>query len=84
MSKISQASAALQDLIWLIERRQIVLWMSDDARREILAMLRFYLYAVTKGVTPEASALAALEFVASIQQLQSRGVITPSPPPQNS
>jgi hypothetical protein len=70
MSKVNQASESLQNLIWLIENRKVVLWVSDTARSEILAMLRFYLYAVTRGVTPEASAFAALEFIAAVQQFQ--------------
>lgn len=67
MSKVDQASQSIQNLIWLIETDSIILWVGDGARREILAMLRFYLFSVTKGVTPEAAAEAALEFVASIE-----------------
>jgi len=70
MSRIYEARQSLQNTIWLIERKEIVLWMSDESRRELLSMLRFYFFCVTKGVTPEASAIAAIEFVNSIKSLQ--------------
>lgn len=78
--RIEFAAQAINDLIQLLESREIKLTVSDTARKEIISMLRFYRFAVSpKGTTPQFAAAAALEFIKEVEALKAPSAITPSP-----
>jgi len=83
--KIARAKKAIDDLIWLIEWREITLIVSDVAHYEILRMLRFYRFSVSeKGATPEASAERALAYIDGIRRAYQSRLLSHADQPENS
>jgi hypothetical protein len=72
VNTIEYALLTIDNAIALVEARRLCSHHSDEARREILAMLRFYRWSVEKGATPEAAAIAAQEFVAALKPAPDR------------